>query len=986
MSNEITLKSDKIKSSNDRGDCVCSCALNLSAKPKEEPCCKELKNWEVWMQRRKRVHARLKKLGRQSGNMLMNVGDEFRNVREEKLLLDATKIETQFDKYRGNPTFWTMPVCLKDKNPPYGCTELFAVKSKEERNEVGEIEKVGVPKMILQEKGILPRTRNLMDLWTNKNKYREKVVAQVRSKIFKIEPHKPEYEFLAIQGTRILPPDTDESKPETPKSPRIEIIKPVEPIREPKNETLKESTEESFTVCLKINNFECYKKMVIPSHGHKISLIFEHFISNPVPTERTIKFENVGQITMRIYFKILPKPRIFREYISSQNIFEPFKFPKTEILLLPNETLEFPIWFHSRKPGNYYEYWEIYTLPRLWSDDEKVFIKLSGYASIEGYNEKVEKIATELNKRVRDTVIKDCLNQTISRVNYCTETVSKTFDFSEKELFESQNLEDSRQIGSRSKYCYKKNIVDKLTEFYAEVRQPEDPEKWNLSIKTLKEAARKMDLMKYFKENLAASLKAKENRKLNEADTVKTEKSKPEKVQSPRTKLLKDSKSVESLDTLENKASYYNRLQTLVDSLERQSTTPHKDRRKYFYTYVVLRTCILKTLIAFDEIEKHDKKVETELVEKKEIQIPVNDNVQDRMKFENFDDSYILRTKRVCHDPTMLCNAKPKSVLLREVDLTDVKKMYAIYFNREVVKEKTNKKMEAHKAEEKSSTKKTTSKNENKKKDIVDKTDALYANIEEGFDPYAEETSVNIYTPLTVPFEITTYQAVDEIQHYEEKYLAFYRNLCEAIDSLVMAVEYAQDNIISSSLLANIKECDKTVKEEKLLSQETLDSSAQDISSELNSTSVSNYFDWLLETHWTNNPNTKKYFLEDQKLSKTYLKTSDSLCSTLRVPSLKEVSSLKNLFSVEQYERKPEPFCLKEKEVQVNLDNVQVNLDNLLDNAILSETLMTTSATPVGEKDVYHSLEKSASKNIFYFLEDACEENSSKSRTEFVEG
>lgn len=111
--------------------------------------------WEQWIQSRKKVHQKLgENLNRKPGELLMNASDELKNVKEEKILFNNAKITRNFDKYRGNPSFWTLPPGDNAKDPTY-----FLIPTKEQKNELTEIEHVGVPEVIAQEKDILPRKR-----------------------------------------------------------------------------------------------------------------------------------------------------------------------------------------------------------------------------------------------------------------------------------------------------------------------------------------------------------------------------------------------------------------------------------------------------------------------------------------------------------------------------------------------------------------------------------------------------------------------------------------------------------------------------------------------------------------------------------------------------------------------------------------------------------------------------------------------------------
>lgn len=140
--------------------CLCvKRAENDVKKEKPKKCPNHLENWEKWIERRKIIHARLtQKLGRLPGELIMNSFEEYRKIKEEKCQFEYTRVNTYFDKYRGNPEWWKLPYGLPDKLG-YGDPIYFAVKTKEEKNEIPHVDFVGIHEHILDEKNVLPRTR-----------------------------------------------------------------------------------------------------------------------------------------------------------------------------------------------------------------------------------------------------------------------------------------------------------------------------------------------------------------------------------------------------------------------------------------------------------------------------------------------------------------------------------------------------------------------------------------------------------------------------------------------------------------------------------------------------------------------------------------------------------------------------------------------------------------------------------------------------------
>ncbi|XP_076270435.1 uncharacterized protein LOC143202631 [Rhynchophorus ferrugineus] len=928
--------------------CVCLCD-KISRKTTEEACSNQLKNWESWMQRRRDIHAKLKKIGRQPGELLMNIGDEYRPLLEDKIALESTNISTDFDKYRGNPTFWTMSCSLSGKKKPYKGSEYFAVKSKEERNELPEIERIGIPNSMLLEKDILPRKRNLLNHWINKNEYRKEVIDKFRSKLSKINPYNPDFSDLVIQGHKIQQKHCNNSE-EKPTKEYQPVDVPIAP-----SELSPRKQDKSPKVSLKINKTEFYQDMVMPAHGFKFSIIFEHDIDNQLPTERIITFENTGRAVLRLYWKLFPKTRLFREFAEThETIFHPFKFQNGEILLLPGQQIHFPIWFQTKKLGNFHERWEIYTVPRLWSDDHKVLINLIGFVTIGDFEQKARMINERLERRVQETLADDILNEIICKGNYSLETATPFFDYTEKEMFESKNLNENKYYGSKPKYIYKKSIIDALKELYAETKENGDADTWNLSVKTLRFMVRKKDLSEWFQNNFAAYMKFKQCRVLARNDNVAGEKAKnvkDEKLSSAKTKVGKEL-STTAITSTENKNNYYQKLQDLLCKLERPSSEPNVDRKKYFFAYIVLRMHLTKTFSNLETLDMEGSGADTDgLCEVQQLLLPMIDNLQDRMSFEKMEEQYILRTKRVAQDISS-SQVRPKSVLMQGLDVLDTKKVFRMYFGKEDAKERTSKKTVG--IDDKSSKKTTTSSKKNKSKTNTQVVD-INANVGY-FDAFSEKYDAD--ESRKIPFGIEICHRRTNETAYKQKYLLVYTSLCAAIDDIVMVVEFTKDNIISPVLLSNIQESEYPG---KLTSCPKINERPSQISDETKSLTDMKYFDWMIDTNWRNNKDTKKYFIDEEIPLRNYSKISQH---TIRSePELS--SSLENVFSLETFRVKPEPYCVKDKELQVSLSetNAQNNVNK--------------SKSSTGES-VSNNLGSSSSRNIFYFLnDDSCEESTS---------
>lgn len=137
----------------------CICPIEES-EPEKLDTDRRLHNWNMWLTTRKDVHAHLgKSLNRTPGDLLMNAYEDYRSTREDKLVIDYTKILTPPDPQRGSPCFWDLPISLPNKCDHTQPTEYQAQISLADACEIPEITYVKVPDYIKEVKGVVPKKR-----------------------------------------------------------------------------------------------------------------------------------------------------------------------------------------------------------------------------------------------------------------------------------------------------------------------------------------------------------------------------------------------------------------------------------------------------------------------------------------------------------------------------------------------------------------------------------------------------------------------------------------------------------------------------------------------------------------------------------------------------------------------------------------------------------------------------------------------------------
>lgn len=360
-------------------------------------------------------------------------------------------------------------------------------------------------------------------------------------KLAEIQPHKPDLDQLIIVGS---------GAPKAIKAPFSKIDMPPEIVDNASDFEERHSNTE-VTKESRISIAICNKKIIegqYLSKEERISMLFEYFIGQTTnkPTEKTLSLENTGLVTLRLNWLKYNKLKLFREFTETNIISKPFKFNKSQILLVPGQKIEFPIWFQVQKPGTYFEHWELTTEPKIWSEDIHFLVLFKGYAYIQNYQEKILEVTLKLQNMVRDTSIKDFLNSVVDRGNYCHPTTTYVYDFSEKELFQSANLKKDL-VNYSPKYVYNSTVVKELKDFYAEIKSPEDPKEWDLCVKNLIEVARRKDLSVFFEKKLELYKLAKERRRMlrESSETKKRTEAKADDKGSTKEKGKKNAKGMD---------------------------------------------------------------------------------------------------------------------------------------------------------------------------------------------------------------------------------------------------------------------------------------------------------------------------------------------------------------------------------------------------------------------------------------------------------
>lgn len=139
-----------------------------------------------------------------------------------------------------------------------------------------------------------------------------------------------------------------------------------------------------------------------------------------------------------------------------------------------------------------------------------------------------------------------------------------------------------------------------------------------------------------------------------------------------------------------NLTDYHNCLINIFKKLERPSIYVNKERKKYLFSYIVIKTYFWKMFQQLDNLDSDPEN--TGQNEESHIIYPMIERnyllpIPDRLLYEIFDESYILRTRRT---PLVsgISIAKPKALLLNGIPSSDVKKIHKLYFSMDETSQK----------------------------------------------------------------------------------------------------------------------------------------------------------------------------------------------------------------------------------------------------------------------------------------------------------
>ncbi|XP_043479636.1 MYCBP-associated protein-like [Leptopilina heterotoma] len=393
---------------------------------------KKLSNWKKWLKIRKKDEENYKKrLNR--NELLLNSGDNYRSILETRELIELAKDPLINYAYQTKQdfdlNFFITPEILSNHGNNHLPTIIVPNSRKLKLNNFSSI---ATPDLILREKGLTKR---------------------------------------------------DEFKK---RKRRINIIKKVPVITITNdNETENETSElyinpDAMIAALRIENENIGKRLnsiieLENNHFHCWDIKFNCRINEK--GEKFIVFENKGNIKITYYWReiFLDSTNLPLLLLERRKKSSSFFFNKNHGIILPGQILNFPIWFKSGESGIKRENWRFVTDPLLSS--ENIIFRFWGFTREDeenGSKNKVQQIENYLNNKLRDSAIKEILD----------EIVNDALIFQPPEPFYKQLFLESDIFTTKNpSYFYNSILINEFREIYNKIFNNSN---WNLSIHDLR--------------------------------------------------------------------------------------------------------------------------------------------------------------------------------------------------------------------------------------------------------------------------------------------------------------------------------------------------------------------------------------------------------------------------------------------------------------------------------------------------------------------
>ncbi|XP_038012741.1 MYCBP-associated protein isoform X2 [Motacilla alba alba] len=392
---------------------------------------KAFQNWSHHMAMRKKQEKHLGEiLHKPENELLMNMSDNYRQIQEERDLIDRSLPALFPGKgYRVGSEFWSLPEQIGDE-----LTGLTLTLTRTECGHPEPLTHVGKPRTVQRETGVKPPKKIPCHLNWDKSLFLKHQQQELKSLLEELGFYKPDLEGLEVIGKgQPFTSVSAEAFLHTAISEEIEIL---DPLGDSFTEVPEAEKVPSLVFCGEparwIKGITACRKEI----GIAARLTFETLASEKAESFLTVT--NDGRASIWYNWMRLPQQIPSRE--TKGRRVPCFYFDTRPGVILPGETRRFSFIFKSERAGIFSEPWEFRTHPLLLGG-ALLQVTLWGIAV---YEDKLadfrEKLESELAAREGTSIVKESLNELLDQIRTPERTPSPVDAcVTEEELFHRKN-------------------------------------------------------------------------------------------------------------------------------------------------------------------------------------------------------------------------------------------------------------------------------------------------------------------------------------------------------------------------------------------------------------------------------------------------------------------------------------------------------------------------------------------------------------------